>query len=345
MPWNRHRKNRRPGATNCEHLERRQLLTSDLSLAINVDHSAPKYDQDVIVTIELENTGAEAATNTIVDVVLATGIVPLASNTSQFDPDTGAWTIDSLDSGQHTLLQLLVQLDQPGPQELTAEVRVSDQTDHDSTPGNGDETEDDYAATTLAITRRDLVAFGQAVTASGARFFGAEWSSTSFAQKEVFEDGQLHFPFINVANPDHSANQAATDAGITSIPVWRIGDTDFNQIFSIDEISALTGVAIPESDQPWIQPIADQIVEINSPLHVPIDAYDPNGGVLTATVSVGDTTVLDGTVLSGNRSLRIRTLNYGDMVFELFEARAPRPSSLIRDNALRQARTALGASR
>ncbi len=71
------------------------------------------------------------------------------------------------------------------------------------------------------------------------------------------------------------------------------------------------------------EPIGNLTVQIGSPLHIPIDAYDPDGGPLTVTVSVANPNLLEAVVLSGNRSIRIDMNGYGDMVFELFEQRAP----------------------
>ncbi len=80
---------------------------------------------------------------------------------------------------------------------------------------------------------------------------------------------------------------------------------------------------------PTFETIASQTVLVSSPLHIPIDAYDPNGDPLTISVSVDDPTILEATVLSGNRSIRIDMDGFGDMVLQLFEQRAPVPSGRV----------------
>jgi cyclophilin family peptidyl-prolyl cis-trans isomerase len=88
-------------------------------------------------------------------------------------------------------------------------------------------------------------------------------------------------------------------------------------------LSEHADVDIPRSSQPFIAPIADSTLLIGSPLHVPLDGYDPNGGPLTYTVTTSNSGVT-ATVLTGNRSARINVAGFGDMVFELFEDRASR---------------------
>ena len=87
-------------------------------------------------------------------------------------------------------------------------------------------------------------------------------------------------------------------------------------------------VKIPRS-----RPIGNLTVQIGSPLHIPIDAYDPNGGPLTVTVEVGNPNLLEAVVLNGNQSIRIDMNGYGDMVFELFEQRAPTAAGRVIDLA------------
>ncbi len=83
------------------------------------------------------------------------------------------------------------------------------------------------------------------------------------------------------------------------------------------------------SSAPSFAQLTDVQVGIGSPLHIPIDAYDPNGNPLTVTVTSSNPSLLTAQVLANNRSLRISNNNFGDMVFELFEDRAPVPSGRV----------------
>lgn len=176
----------------------------------------------------------------------------------------------------------------------------------------------------------DLVAFAQALTDSGTRFFGASWCQFCTDQKELFEDGGKFLPFIEVTNPDRTPNQIAQDEGITEYPTWEFPDgSRLTGLQSLDTLATRAGVSIPTSSTPSMDDLQDVNVEIGSPLHIPIDAYDPNGDPLTITVTSSDSSLITAEVLTGNRSLTLSTAGFGDMTFELFEGRAPVPSGRV----------------
>ncbi len=176
----------------------------------------------------------------------------------------------------------------------------------------------------------DLVAFAKALSDGGVVFFGAAWCPNCTEQKELFEDGQNYLPFVEVTNPDHSLNATGTAEGISSFPTWRFQDgTEVEGVLSLADISQRSGIAIPQGETPSFVPVGNQSVGIGSPLHVPIDAYDPDGQPLTVTVSSSDPNLLEASVVSGNRSWRLKIADYGEMVFELYEQRAERPTARI----------------
>jgi large repetitive protein len=176
----------------------------------------------------------------------------------------------------------------------------------------------------------DLVAFARALTDSGARFFGAAWCPFCTQQKELFEDGYKYLPFVEVTNADRTPNQIAIDENITNYPTWEFDDgTRLEGVQTLATLAQRAGISIPQSSTPSMDTLPDVQVGIGSPLHVPIDAYDPNGNPLTVTVTSSDPNLLTAQVLTGNRSLRISTAGFGDMVFELFEDRAPVPTGRV----------------
>ena len=175
----------------------------------------------------------------------------------------------------------------------------------------------------------DLVAFAKALAASGTKFYGAAWCIFCTEQKQLFEDGGKYLPFIEVTNPDRTPNQVAIDNNITSYPTWVFPDnTRLEGVQDLETLSQRSGVAIPQSANPFISELANVSVGIGSPLHVPIDAYHPAGLPLTISVSSDNPSLIGASMVTGNRSLRIST-NYGDMVFVLFEDKAPRPSGRV----------------
>lgn len=176
----------------------------------------------------------------------------------------------------------------------------------------------------------DLVAFAKALAAANVKFYGAAWCPVCAEQKRLFEDGAQFLPFIEVTNADRTLNEIGEANNIEVFPTWVFADgTRLTGLQTLSELSQRSGVAIPQSSSPSFAPIGNQTVAIGSPLHVPVDAYNPGGGPVTITVEVADPSLLEAVVLTGNRSIRMRVAGYGDMVFELFEDRAPRPAGRV----------------
>ncbi len=181
----------------------------------------------------------------------------------------------------------------------------------------------------------DLVAFAQALTDAGVIFYGAHWCPACTLQKEFFEDGADELPFVEVTNPDRSPGPLVSQLGIGGYPAWKFpNQTELvEDVLTPQELSDLSGIAIPQSETPRFEPVGQQTVRIGSPLHVPIDVYDPDGGLQTVTVSVENPALLTAEVLSGNQSLRIDMATYGDMIIELFEQRAETATKRLKDLA------------
>ncbi len=171
----------------------------------------------------------------------------------------------------------------------------------------------------------DLVAFAKALAATdGVKLFGAAWCPACTEQKELFEDGGQFLPYIEVTNADRTRNATGIAENITSYPTWEFPDGSREVgVLTLETIASRAGVAIPTSASPSLAPIEDKIVLDGSPLHVGLDGYDPNGGPLTYTVTSSDPSVVQPTVLSGNRSASIRFAGWGEMVVQLFEQRVP----------------------
>ena len=192
-----------------------------------------------------------------------------------------------------------------------------------------DENESTTQTISVVALAPDLVEFAKAIADSGARFFGAGWCPHCTDQKELFEDGADHLPFMEVTNPDRTLNQLGMDNNISVYPTWVFADgSRLEGVQSLETLSARTGVEIPSSKDPYFAEIEDTTLLVGSPLHVSLDGHDPNGGELTYTVQ-SDNPDVTATILSGNRSARISVEGYGDMVFELFEQRAERATSRL----------------
>ncbi|WP_182868744.1 peptidylprolyl isomerase [Rhodopirellula sp. JC639] len=202
------------------------------------------------------------------------------------------------------------------------------------TPGESNYPSGDGAplsrTTSEAVVEQNLVQFAKDLAAAGVVVYGAAWSPACTRQAELFEDGANELPFVEVTLPDRTISPLVIEKNITAFPTWEFPDgSRAIGIRSLDEISQRSRVPIPTHGGPVFESIGDQTVMTGSPLHLPIDAYDPHGGPLTVTVSVDNPGILEAQVISGNRSIRIDMEIYGDMVFELFEQRAPVASSRL----------------
>ena len=176
----------------------------------------------------------------------------------------------------------------------------------------------------------DLVQFAKDLAAAEVTYFGAAWCAACTQQSQIFAGGGIYLPFLEVTNPDRTLNQLGIDEGIEQFPTWEFPDGSREVgVLDLATLSARSGVPIPQGVDPTFAPLGPQTVRINSPLHVPVNAYDPNGGPLTVSVAVDNPELLEATVITGNRSLRLSVEGFGDMVFELFEQRAPCPAGRV----------------
>lgn len=176
----------------------------------------------------------------------------------------------------------------------------------------------------------DLVAFAKALQTSGTTMYGAIWCKFCNEQKALFEDGADFVPFVEVTNADRTPNQIATDENITSYPTWVFPDgSRLTGVVSLATLAQKAGITIPQSSTPSFQNIPNQTVLTGSPLHIPVDAYDPNGNPLTITVTSSNPNLISAEVLQGSRSVRMSVQDRGDMVFELFESEAALPTSRL----------------
>lgn len=171
----------------------------------------------------------------------------------------------------------------------------------------------------------DLVAFSKAISAAGIRIFGADWTSETTTQLKLFEDGARYLNYFEAFNGDRTQNSIGIAQNITAVPTWKASDNvNVPAIFTPAELSAAANIPIPRSNTPSFFPISSQVVAKGSPLHVPIDAYDPNGNPLTFTVTSSQPGNVAAEILQNNQSARVTVEGYGEMVFQLFNTEAPR---------------------
>lgn len=131
---------------------------------------------------------------------------------------------------------------------------------------------------------------------------------------------------ITLSDSDIDKDQIRDDADedIDNDGILNSNDTDID------------GDGIPNGSDELDEPRSydadgDEIVTVltGSPLHVAFDGYDPSGDPLTYTISSSNPGLISATLLEGNRSMTIDVSGWGKMTLQMFEQRAPRPTSRL----------------
>jgi len=121
---------------------------ADLSLSKTVDSTTPNIGLNAVFTLTVSNAGPDATTGVVVTDQLPTGYTYVSDDGGgEYDSGTGVWTVPgTLAASGNDVLNITVKVATSGDYNNTAEITASDQVDPDSTPGNVNVTEDDYAA-------------------------------------------------------------------------------------------------------------------------------------------------------------------------------------------------------
>ena len=104
---------------------------ADLALTKTTSDPTPNVGQTVTYTITLSDNGPNAATNAQVTDLLPAGVTYVSSMPSQgmYNPNTGLWTVGTVNVGSPETLVIQATLTSPDPQTNTATITSSDQFD------------------------------------------------------------------------------------------------------------------------------------------------------------------------------------------------------------------------
>ena len=117
---------------------------SDISLTKTVDNTTPNVGANVVFTITVNNDGPSDATGVEVTDLLPNGYAYVSDDAAgAYVSGSGVWTVGSISNGNSAVLNITAMVNVSGDYINIAEVTAADNTDTDSTPGNGDATEDD----------------------------------------------------------------------------------------------------------------------------------------------------------------------------------------------------------
>ena len=131
---------------------------ADLELTKVVNQQIVGVGADVTFTIMVENNGSARAKDVTVRDVLPAGLVFVSADPSvgTYNSTTGVWTVGEIYVGESETLDIVANVSGAGSFTNIAEVTNSDQPDPDSTPDNGDGTEDDQDEVTVIGQLIDL---------------------------------------------------------------------------------------------------------------------------------------------------------------------------------------------
>ncbi len=128
----------------------------DLSLAKTASSTAATVGSTVHYAIALNNAGPHTATGVSIVDTLPAGLTLIGSSLTSTGGGTVTasgsaitWTVPSITAGQTITLSYDATVNTVGSLTNTVEVMTADQTDVDSTPGNGGTSEDDIARATV----------------------------------------------------------------------------------------------------------------------------------------------------------------------------------------------------
>ncbi|MGB5242752.1 MAG: gliding motility-associated C-terminal domain-containing protein, partial [Lutimonas sp.] len=215
---------------------------SDIELTMVVDNNSPNVGSNVVYTITVQNNGLSESTGVTVQDLLPDGLTYVGDDGSgAYNESTGIWTLPTIPSGSSFTINITANVNVTGNYTNIAEVATADQLDPDSTPGNGNSSEDDYAEITLdaqAVSDLELI-----MTVDNNNPFVGE--SVIFTLS-VNNNGPSDASGINVASllPSGftyvSDNAAGNYNGVTG--AWTIGNLASSAMTEIQIVALVNAI-------------------------------------------------------------------------------------------------------
>jgi len=126
------------------------VTQSGLIVCISSD-TTPNIGVNVVLTYTITNSGPLSADGVTASLPLPSGLSYVSdTGGGDYNSASNVWTIPSpIVNGGTASIQITAYVNASGIFDVTSEIFTSNQTDPNSTPGNGNTAEDDYATITL----------------------------------------------------------------------------------------------------------------------------------------------------------------------------------------------------
>ena len=149
---------------------------ADIEIDLAVDNDTPTAGDTVTFTLDITNTGQDAATGAQVDFPLPAGFAWVSDTSGgNYNPSTGVWSVPGslAGTGGSQSIDIVAMAGGSGPVDAFAELSVLAANDVDSTPGNGvapTPAEDDEAVVALSVTPGAPICSAVPVTTIGTAY-------------------------------------------------------------------------------------------------------------------------------------------------------------------------------
>lgn len=123
---------------------------ADVALNVTVSNQQPQLLDNVTIRLVARNEGQVPLTGIVVSDVFPSGFT-LEGSSGDGTYTPGTWTVGNIAVGDSAVITLTVKVVTTGVQYYTAEVSAQGQSDIDSSPNNGIETEDDFGRICVSV--------------------------------------------------------------------------------------------------------------------------------------------------------------------------------------------------
>ncbi len=221
------------------------VMATPIDLALNFDalSGTPTIGFPETIVLNLVNEGAIVATGVSVSLPLPAGWSYVTDDTGgNYDPATGLWAAGVMNPGVTETVEFTFVPLAAGPYDLTAEVSAANETDSDSTPGNGVTGEDDQAE----MSPTPQMGPGTSIPAQSCSTFATlDWDSESWAPGT--RSGSFSFSGISVDVDITDPQDALDDTPNGPMPVGApfyqggLGSIESTLIYEADDADLANG--------------------------------------------------------------------------------------------------------